>query len=245
MCCQFLCPQLLAPGPPAAPRTEGGQLGTPRRKAGAGAGCWLPPTSCKRCVVRRGCPTGGGGARVRGGQLLLSRAVPGRGYADTPPLSVPRWESPEIRRCTCRGPCPETSRLSRNPTRPGPQPGPAAGAREQREAGRGGGGATRARPGPSQGRSERGDRGRGGGIRSAVYIPRGAGSHFGSGAGSLAGAAPLLAVGRRQRHSAERTPHLSSSSSSSRRGGTPAVSASALVQPPSLSLLFLPSLAPW
>ncbi|VCW70685.1 unnamed protein product, partial [Gulo gulo] len=41
----------------------------------------------------------------------------------------------------------------------------------------------------------------------------------GSGAGSLAGAAPLFAVGRRQRHSAERTSRLSSSSNSS--GGTP------------------------
>uniref|UniRef100_A0A8C7B385 EF-hand domain-containing protein n=1 Tax=Neovison vison TaxID=452646 RepID=A0A8C7B385_NEOVI len=60
---------------------------------------------------------------------------------------------------------------------------------------------------------------RGGGIRSAVYIPPGAAPHFGSGAGSLAGAAPLLTVGRRQRHSAERTSRLSSSSYSS--GGTP------------------------
>uniref|UniRef100_M3Y7F8 EF-hand domain-containing protein n=1 Tax=Mustela putorius furo TaxID=9669 RepID=M3Y7F8_MUSPF len=41
----------------------------------------------------------------------------------------------------------------------------------------------------------------------------------GSGAGSLAGTAPLLTVGRRQRHSAEHTSHLSSSSYSS--GGTP------------------------
>uniref|UniRef100_A0A8I5N803 EF-hand calcium-binding domain-containing protein 11 n=1 Tax=Papio anubis TaxID=9555 RepID=A0A8I5N803_PAPAN len=49
---------------------------------------------------------------------------------------------------------------------------------------------------------------RGGGIRRAIYIPRGAGSRSGSGAGSLVDAVPLLVVRRRRRrrrrHSAQR-----------------------------------------
>lgn len=102
---------------------------------------------------------------------------------------------------------------------------------------------------PSQRSSEPGVRGRGGGIPNALYIPRGTDSLFGSGGDSLADAAPLLVVGRRRRrrrrrrrHSAQRTP---SSSSSGGSGGTPAVTAPALVQPPSRSLLFLPSFTPW
>lgn len=74
----------------------------------------------------------------------------------------------------------------------------------RREAGRAGGRGQAGEARPSQrrseqdSRSERVARGRGGGIRSAVYISQSAGSHFGICAGSLAGAAPLLAVGRRR-----------------------------------------------
>ncbi|VCW67587.1 unnamed protein product, partial [Gulo gulo] len=65
----------------------------------------------------------------------------------------------------------------------------------------------------------------------------------GSGAGSLTGAALLLAVRRQQQHNAKRTSRLSSSSN--RSGGTPrhySPCAGAATLTPSL---FFPSLTPW
>lgn len=247
MCSQFSVPSSPRPppdpGPPETLRTEGGQLGTPGRGTlGTRPDC--PRRRCKRCEVR------GVSHRWRWGWAERWTAShvqgrPGSGLWKHSALLQPqmRVSGDSSPTCPCLCPSPTTSRLSPNASRPG-APCWASGGR----AGAAGGGARRGRgqlgeARPSQHRSERAGSGRGGGIRSAVYIPRGAGSHFGSAAESFAGAVPLLAVGRRQRHSAERTSRLSSSSSSS--GRTPAVTAPALVQPPSLPLLFFPSLAPW